>query len=109
MEGWLDEQMDNSSKSKSGVVGRSLFLHVDDLLLDVENPRFGSKNKAETQEDIALKLEMGFDIITVAESIARNGFLTETVFTVSSIAKSWCEISSSVLLSASGTIAASFS
>jgi hypothetical protein len=27
-----------------------------------------------SQEDIAIKLEMGYDIITVAESIARNGF-----------------------------------
>lgn len=74
MESWLKEQMHNSTASTSGVVGKSLFLSVDDLLLDVENPRFGSKNKAETQEDIALKLEMGFDIITLAESIARNGF-----------------------------------
>lgn len=63
--------MDNE---KSGVVGKSLFLHVDDLLLDTENPRFGSKSKALSQEDIAIKLEMGYDIITVAESIARNGF-----------------------------------
>ena len=63
--------MDNR---KSGVVGKSMYLRVDQLLLDTENPRFGSKNKVQTQEDIALKLEMGFDIITVAESIARNGF-----------------------------------
>ena len=66
--------MDNVNTSKSGVVGKSLFLHVNDLLLDTENPRFGSKNKATSQEDIAVKLEMGFDVITVAESIARNGF-----------------------------------
>ena len=66
--------MDNVNSSKSGVVGKSLFLHVNDLLLDTENPRFGSKSKATTQEDIAVKLEMGFDVITVAESIARNGF-----------------------------------
>jgi len=63
--------MDNE---KSGVVGKSLFLRVEDLLLDTENPRFGSKNKPQSQEDIAIKLEMGYDIITVAESIARNGF-----------------------------------
>ena len=66
--------MDDTNTSKSGVVGKSLFLHVNDLLLDVENPRFGSKSKATSQEDIAIKLEMGFDVITVAESIARNGF-----------------------------------
>lgn len=63
--------MDNE---KSGVVGKSMFLQVENLLLDTENPRFGSKNKPQSQEDIAIKLEMGYDIITVAESIARNGF-----------------------------------
>jgi hypothetical protein len=61
-------------KENSGVVGKSMFLHVDDLLLDEQNPRFGSKTKQMSQEDIAIKLEMGYDIITVAESIARNGF-----------------------------------
>lgn len=61
-------------KLKSGVVGKPMHLRVDQLQLDTENPRFGSKSKAQTQEDIALKLEMGFDIITVAESISRNGF-----------------------------------
>jgi len=61
-------------KENSGVVGKSMFLHVDDLLLDAQNPRFGSKTKQMSQEDIAIKLEMGYDIITVAESIARNGF-----------------------------------
>lgn len=63
--------MDNTN---SGVVGKSMYLRVDELLLDTENPRFGSKTKVQSQEDIALKLEMGFDIITVAESISRNGF-----------------------------------
>ena len=63
--------MDNTN---SGVVGKTMYLRVDELLLDTENPRFGSKTKVQSQEDIALKLEMGFDIITVAESISRNGF-----------------------------------
>ena len=63
--------MDNTN---SGVVGETMYLRVDELLLDTENPRFGSKTKVQSQEDIALKLEMGFDVITVAESIARNGF-----------------------------------
>lgn len=66
--------MDNSTASKSGVVGKAIHVKVDDLLLDTENPRFGSKTKVLSQEDLALKLEMGFDIITVAESISRNGF-----------------------------------
>ena len=66
--------MDNTNTSGSGVVGKSLYLHVDDLLLDAENPRFGSKSKAISQEDIALKLEMGSEVIIVAESIARNGY-----------------------------------
>jgi hypothetical protein len=61
-------------KESSGVVGKSMFLHVDDLLLDTQNPRFGSKTKQISQEEIAIKLEMGYDIISVAESIARNGF-----------------------------------
>jgi hypothetical protein len=63
--------MDNAN---SGVVGKAMYLQVYELLLDTENPRFGSKTKIQSQEDIALKLEMGFDIITVAESISRNGF-----------------------------------
>lgn len=66
--------MDDSSTSRSGVVGKSLYLHVDDLLLDAENPRFGSKSKAVSQEDIVLKLEMGSEVMIVAESIARNGY-----------------------------------
>lgn len=66
--------MDNTNTSKSGVVGKPLNLHVDDLLLDAENPRFGSKSKAISQEDIAVKLEMGSEVMIVAESIARNGY-----------------------------------
>lgn len=66
--------MSIDKNTKSGVVGKSLHLPVSSLLLDVENPRFGAKNKSESQEDLAVKLEMGFDIIAVAESIARNGF-----------------------------------
>ena len=63
--------MDNT---KSGVVGISMNLRVDELLLDTENPRFGSKTKVLTQEELALRLEMGTDVMRVAESIARNGF-----------------------------------
>ena len=66
--------MDKSDSLKSGVVGTAILLSVSDLLLDVENPRFGLKNKAESQEDIVVKLEMAFDIISIAESVSRNGF-----------------------------------
>ena len=66
--------MDKSDSLKSGVVGTAILLSVSDLLLDVENPRFGLKNKAESQEDIVVKLEMAFDIISIAVSVSRNGF-----------------------------------
>ena len=66
--------MDKTNSDISGVVGTSISLSVNNLLLDVENPRFGLKSKAESQEDIVVKLEMAFDIVSIAESISRNGF-----------------------------------
>ena len=64
----------STENSQTGVIGKSLSLPVGKLLLDIDNPRFGSKHKSESQEDLAVRLEMAFDIISVAESIARNGF-----------------------------------
>jgi hypothetical protein len=80
--------MSTDEEVNAGVIGKRLNLAVSKLLLDVENPRFGSKNKSESQEDLAVKMEMSFDIITVAESIARNGFFAnEPLIVVSGPAK----------------------
>lgn len=66
--------MNSINSINTGVVGSSIDLSITDLLLDVENPRFGLKSKVESQEDVVIKLEMAFDIISIAESISRNGF-----------------------------------
>jgi len=45
-----------------------------DLLLDPQNPRLPADMQGEDQEDLAVHLELGFDALTVAESIASHGF-----------------------------------
>ena len=66
--------MNTELEGGSGIVGVPLNLPVSALTLDLDNPRFGAKSKSETQEDLAVRLHMGFDITAIAESIARNGF-----------------------------------
>jgi ParB-like chromosome segregation protein Spo0J len=45
-----------------------------DLRLDPHNPRLPADMQGEDQEDLAVHLELGFDALTVAESIASHGF-----------------------------------
>lgn len=45
-----------------------------DLLLDPFNPRLPAEMQGEEQEELAVHLELGFDALTVAESIASHGF-----------------------------------
>ena len=44
------------------------------LLLDPENPRLPAEMQGESQEELAVHLELGFDAFTVAESIASHGY-----------------------------------
>lgn len=44
------------------------------LRLDPENPRLPADLQGQSQEDLAVHLELGFDALTVAESIASHGF-----------------------------------
>lgn len=45
-----------------------------DLRLDAHNPRLSPDDQGATQEDLAVSLELGFEAVTVAESIASHGF-----------------------------------
>lgn len=64
--------MDELREVKS--TGESRRLPLQSLLLDPENPRLPSELQGMTQDDLAVHLELGFDALTVAESIASHGF-----------------------------------
>lgn len=44
------------------------------LRLDAHNPRLAPDDQGASQEDLAVSLELGFEALTVAESIASHGF-----------------------------------
>ncbi|MGH2777284.1 MAG: hypothetical protein ACRDJB_01395 [Actinomycetota bacterium] len=44
------------------------------LRLDAENPRLSAEDQGADQETLAVNLELGFEALTVAESIASHGF-----------------------------------
>jgi hypothetical protein len=44
------------------------------LRLDPKNPRLPADLQGQSQEDLAVHLELGFDALTVAESLASHGF-----------------------------------
>lgn len=44
------------------------------LRLDPQNPRLSADLRGSSQEDLAVHLELGFDALTVAESIAAHGY-----------------------------------
>lgn len=59
------------------LVGVAGFALLRELELDPENPRLiSSLEEGDTQEDLAINLEMAHDSIVVAESIAKHGFFT---------------------------------
>ncbi|RKS77491.1 hypothetical protein CLV35_1178 [Motilibacter peucedani] len=64
--------MDDLREVKS--TGESRRLPLQSLLLDPQNPRLPSELQGMTQDDLAVHLELGFDALTVAESIASHGF-----------------------------------
>lgn len=55
-------------------MGRQRWVPLRDLLLDPQNPRLPANMQGEDQEDLAVHLELGFDALTVAESIASHGY-----------------------------------
>lgn len=57
-----------------GVVGENRLVPLEKLLLDFDNPRFNLGPDIKTQEDVANSLIMSYDVFTLAESIAGNGF-----------------------------------
>jgi hypothetical protein len=61
-------------ENQNGVVGEIRYLSIDDLELDIDNPRFELAPHEKTQADLANKLIMGYEVMTIAESIARNGY-----------------------------------
>jgi hypothetical protein len=62
------------SNLNNGVVGETLSLPLSVLSLDLNNPRFELAAHETTQSDLANKLILGYDVYTLAESIARNGY-----------------------------------
>lgn len=59
---------------ENGVVGSIQYLDISSLLLDIDNPRFELEPHEKSQAALGTKLIMGYDVQTLAESIARNGY-----------------------------------
>ena len=55
-------------------VGESRRLPLRSLRLDRDNPRLPADLRNRSQSDLAVHLELGFDALTVAESIASHGY-----------------------------------
>jgi ParB-like chromosome segregation protein Spo0J len=55
-------------------MGRSTRVALADLRLDPHNPRLPAALQGGSQEDLAIYLELGFEALPVAESIASHGF-----------------------------------
>jgi hypothetical protein len=55
-------------------IGESRREPLSSLRLDPHNPRLPAEIQGQGQEDLAVHLELGFDALTVAESIASHGF-----------------------------------
>jgi hypothetical protein len=55
-------------------MGESRRLPLSSLRLDPHNPRLPAEVQGQNQEELAIHLELGFDALTVAESMASHGF-----------------------------------
>jgi hypothetical protein len=62
-----------TSSSTPGL-GRAERVPIADLMLDPENPRLPAAMQGASQEDLAVDLDLGFEALAVAESIASHGF-----------------------------------
>lgn len=58
-----------------GVVGELKYLPISVLKLDPKNPRFEAAEHETSQAQFANKLILGYEVMQLAESIARNGFI----------------------------------
>jgi hypothetical protein len=54
--------------------GRSITLPLSELRLDPFNPRLPADKQGESQEELAVYLEMSYEALVVAESIASHGY-----------------------------------
>jgi hypothetical protein len=54
--------------------GVSCWVPLRQLHLDAHNPRLAPEEQGADQEELAVSLELGFDALTVAESISSHGF-----------------------------------
>lgn len=55
-------------------LGDQQYIAISNLRLDPENPRLPAQFQGASQEDLAVDLDLGFEVFTVAESIASHGF-----------------------------------
>lgn len=55
-------------------MGQQRAVPLRSLRLDPENPRLPADVRTDRQDDLAVHLELGFDALTVAESIASHGY-----------------------------------
>jgi len=55
-------------------LGEQRTARIADLRLDPENPRLPADKQGASQEDLAVDLDLGYETLTVAESIATHGF-----------------------------------
>lgn len=55
-------------------LGRAERVPIGDLMLDPENPRLPAALQGASQVDLAVDLDLGFEALAVAESIASHGF-----------------------------------
>jgi len=67
------------------VVGEQGKAEVGSLLLDDQNWRLGKKLRGETQEKLVAAYWSAFDVLPIAESLARNGyFVSEPLIVIKS-------------------------
>src|SRR4051812_2999557 len=57
-------------------LGEARLVPIANLRLDPENPRLPASMQGRSQEDLAIDLDLGFEALTVAESMASHGFFT---------------------------------
>jgi hypothetical protein len=66
-------------------LGEAVLLPIASLRLDAENPRLPEGLQGQHQDDLAVDMALGFDAITVAESIASHGyFVSEPLIAIPS-------------------------
>ena len=64
------------STREIAALGEAVWLPIDSLRLDAANPRLPDGLQGQGQEDLAVDIALGFDAITVAESIASHGYFS---------------------------------